>query len=572
MRKETDELTRLLQPIKRRLNRKRLVKYTLFYLWLGLAASLVMLTLARLVPIHYYRELALAILGLALLFALATVYVRRADEGEASAYADSQGLQEQVSTAWEFRQADSPLVRLQREAALYSLREHLAEIKASITLWPYSRQKTMWLGSLALAWWLLFLLPNPLDDTIRLQLEERKAIASMEKELEKEIKEIEQNKELDKLEQEKLANLLEKMKDRLREKDTDKLRTLEEGKLELAKWQQEQEKKLAALEELKRGLAEEKALAQVVNSLDLRDQETLREAMEKLSQLVASLTKEEQEELAQLMEAIARKLEADSRELAEEELTAIAEKLKQAAELLRQGELPGSFAELKQALVRAQEQLTQGAQVNQHLSRALSLLQQGQLSLAQASPSLSGGAVGLGQAGSSGQTSGVTSGNTAAKEGSAAIGSASSTSGQGQGAATEAGEMGQRGSGQKGSSGNNAPGTGHGQGSSAGSGRGGAGAGSGVGQAPGSRELVTVPLQRWAGNSQSSDSVGGPLGEGPSETRWSDAGQVLPGMVRPYEEVFREYEQMARESLERKEIPKDYEELVKQYFSELEPF
>lgn len=567
--KRKDELTQLLQPIKRSLNQQRLVKYTIRYLSIGLAASLVILLLVRLVPIYYYREIACSILALAILAALVTVFYKRIDVRQAAAYADSQGLQEQVSTAWEFRHDDSALARLQREAALNSLRRNLHEIRSSITLWSYSKRQAMLLSCLVFAWGALFLSPNPVDEIIRLQLEEKKAISSIEKEIDKEIKETERNKQLHQVEQEKIANLLKQIKQNLKEQDrlSEKLRSLEDGKLELAKLQTAQQKKQEVLEQLKRRLAEEQALAEVAKALDSHDQQILMEAMEKLSQLVATLTKEEQEELAQLMEAIARQTEEEVSELDAEQLAAIAEQLKQAAELLRHGELPASFAELKQALVRAQEALAQGQQFNQHVSRALAALQQGQLSLAQANPSASGLATGLSQgSGNPGQTS--------MGQGTSVQGSSSATSGQGQGS-TGAGQNDQGGSGLESGygSGASAPGSGHGQGASAGSGGGnGSGAGSGVGSAQGARELVTVPIQRLDGASQPGDPVGGPLGEGPSETRWSNSGQVTAGTVRPYVEVFQEYEQIARESLERNEIPRDYEELVKQYFSELEPF
>src|SRR5690606_2713087 len=117
------------------------------------------------------------------------------------------GLQEKVSTAWEFRQQETNLAIQQREDALRSLRKNLAEIRASIVLWPSSKRQATLLGCLSLAW--LVLLIYPLDESIQIKLAEQKAVTKIEKELEEEIKETEQNEQLRAEDKEKLANLLE---------------------------------------------------------------------------------------------------------------------------------------------------------------------------------------------------------------------------------------------------------------------------------------------------------------------------------------------------------------------------
>ncbi|MCK9918122.1 hypothetical protein MXD81_54260, partial [Microbacteriaceae bacterium K1510] len=115
--------------------------------------------------------------------------------------------------------------------------------------------------------------------------------------------------------------------------------------------------------------------------------------------------------------------------------------------------------------------------------------------------------------------------------------------------------------------------SGNGSGSGTGSGAGGSGSGQGggAGLGEGSHDLISVPTKRIDGKGGPTETVGGPLGEGSSETRESGSTQVTPGVVRPYKEVYQEYERFSRESLERGNIPNDYKEIVKDYFQSIEP-
>ncbi|TGU75401.1 hypothetical protein EN829_064665, partial [Mesorhizobium sp. M00.F.Ca.ET.186.01.1.1] len=124
----------------------------------------------------------------------------------------------------------------------------------------------------------------------------------------------------------------------------------------------------------------------------------------------------------------------------------------------------------------------------------------------------------------------------------------------------------------------NGSGKGAGNGAGNGSGNGaGAGAGGGNGQGPGAglgagkHELVTIPTSRIGGENGPSETVGGPLGAGPSQSQQSSQTQVTSGGTLPYEEVYGQYEQFARESMEKGTIPGDYQDIVKDYFSKIEP-
>ena len=96
------------------------------------------------------------------------------------------------------------------------------------------------------------------------------------------------------------------------------------------------------------------------------------------------------------------------------------------------------------------------------------------------------------------------------------------------------------------------------------------GTGSGAGLGSGSRGLVSVPSERLTGGG-SEETVGGPLGEGGETEQARGSSLGSPGVSRPYMEVFGQYEQAARKALERSDLPQPYQQLVKDYFTDIEP-
>jgi hypothetical protein len=63
----------------------------------------------------------------------------------------------------------------------------------------------------------------------------------------------------------------------------------------------------------------------------------------------------------------------------------------------------------------------------------------------------------------------------------------------------------------------------------------------------------------------------GMIGEGAPGQLSEGTGPVLKGSIRPYSEVFQSYEQAYRQSTERLELPADLGDLVKNYFSNIDP-
>lgn len=122
---------------------------------------------------------------------------------------------------------------------------------------------------------------------------------------------------------------------------------------------------------------------------------------------------------------------------------------------------------------------------------------------------------------------------------------------------------------QPGNSTSNSPGQG-GNGNGAGTGNGSStGAGNGAGKGQGSREMLSFPEKIEGQNHIERDT--GKLGEGEQGERFESNGPVQKGTLRPYEEVYQDYYSSYRKSSDRSTIPKDLENIVQSYFSEIDP-
>ena len=137
----------------------------------------------------------------------------------------------------------------------------------------------------------------------------------------------------------------------------------------------------------------------------------------------------------------------------------------------------------------------------------------------------------------------------------------------GQGQNNNANQQGQNPNSGNGTDTGNGNGTGSGNRSSSSNGTGTVGLGAGIGQ--GSRELLTIP-QRLNGKTNM-EIDNGMLGEGQANAQSDGNGPVLKGSIRPYTEVYRQYEQAYRQSTDRYKYPADLEEIVKSYFTNIDP-
>ncbi|MEB3103522.1 hypothetical protein [Ferviditalea candida] len=591
---QRDEFKELLQPVKRRLLLRQLISgIGRWSLW-AMGAGILLLLAARFFPIPHYWSLAVGLLASAIGGWMIYSLLRPPAWEAAAREADRLGLSERAVTAWENRENAAPIAVMQREDTLRRLRLQLPGILQRLPVWTFARRPFMLHASAAGIWLLLLVLPNSMDAVLRERALAAQAVESAGQKLAEAVEEAGKNDKLTAEQKRQLRGILNGLKQELAENKplAEQLNALEKAEMELLALRQKELQKREALRQLQQKLGENKVFEDAAKELAKQDRETLLEAMREIEKLMAGLSVQQQEELARLLEELAQT--AAGAEGGDAGLQQIAENLHQAAENLRSVNLPQSFQEMKDALLQVMQQNAQMQDMAFQTARALNALQQSQMSLGQAFVGNSGqsGTAGQGVSGASGAASsgqGSPGGESASGQGSGSGGGQGQ--GAGQGAGSGSSSKGQGGEGQGSGQGQGAgggqgqgsglgsgQGQGAGQGAGSGSGTGGTGTGgtdtggtgSGAGLGGGSHELVNVPSERIAGDGPT-DTAGGPLGEGASETRQSSQTQVSSGTARPYEEVFQQYRQFARDSMERQLIPAEYQEVVKEYFTNIEP-
>ncbi|MCL6456767.1 MAG: hypothetical protein K6T85_02055 [Gorillibacterium sp.] len=80
--------------------------------------------------------------------------------------------------------------------------------------------------------------------------------------------------------------------------------------------------------------------------------------------------------------------------------------------------------------------------------------------------------------------------------------------------------------------------------------------------------MTTPRSLAGAGNVQKD---GGPASSSGGETQKGGSAPAIDGATRPYEEVYRDYETAAKSSLERNPLPQNLQNLVRDYFTEINP-
>src|SRR5690606_21291187 len=117
--------------------------------------------------------------------------------------------------------------------------------------------------------------------------------------------------------------------------------------------------------------------------------------------------------------------------------------------------------------------------------------------------------------------------------------------------------------------GNNGSGSQNGNGNSNDDGQSNGANGNGAGLGSGNRIFLTIP-ERIDGKVNLENDFG-KIGEGKEGEYFESDGPVEKGKLRSYDEVFEAYERAYRNSLNRVNLPKDLENIIKNYFSNLKP-
>lgn len=508
------QFEKLLRPIQKQLLVQLIIKEVQLLLVFAGALALILLGLARFIVIpfvHYY--FFSIILALFIVF-INRIWRKRSKKYEAALIYNRFVPDDRVLTAYSFLKTEGIMASLQLSDAVKHMKNTSEKVYKRKKQYFYPRWLLLSLAITAAAIF-LFVFPNENINLAKQKEKEIKLVAEAKKELKEEIK-----KEKDP----EVKKALQEAADKIAEK-----KSAEEALKELAK--QKKELELKALKEKEKQLALENWKNELKNN-GLSDLEKIlnEKSLEAIEKEISKLN-EKWDELTEEQKMAFNQLTDNDRQLTEEELAKLMEQIESA---LNSDEFLAQLAAAQQAL-----QKTGLAMQNQMASNGIP---PGQLAFAPpAQPSNQANSPGSQPSGQNGN------GQQPGQNPQGSSGGNSSGSGTGSGSGSGSG-----------------PGSG-GSGSGSGSGSGGLGAGKGQG----SRELLTVPDQLNGQTNIETDNGG--LGEGSPAEQTEGSGPVLKGSIKPYDEVFETYEKAYRQSTDRYKLPADLEEIVKNYFTNIDP-
>ncbi len=555
-------LKRALAPVRRRYMVLHMLQYLSAGVLSALAVLLILSGLSFLFPFEnlWYACLIAGLSTTALMLIIG--WIKRPSAYEVAGMADKLGLQEKVTTACELDGREDAIARLQRQDTIDSL-ARLDKKRISLRI---PKTHIYALIALMLAFVALNLIPNPMDRLIQ----QRQVLrAEMEKQLEELKKTQEQPASQEAMtdeQRQELAKLVEELAEQLK-----KTRDYKEALKEISRT----EEKLAALaDKIREGsigqlsgqlgsLQETGALAKALKDRNLHDLEA---ELDKLKQQLehgenreelAEKLKEALEKAAESMEEgkIRDNLVAASGSLGSGQAGAAADQL---GEAVKQAMNAGStLGDAKYALQQMRSSITRAA---------------GEAQYAQNPGNRSGQNINAGSQNNGSQNKANSNSNNPGQGNKPGQSGGSSGSGQGQGRGQRQGQGAGHGQGNSGQSGsgvgtgttNNSPGQG---------GSGTTGRQNGNNQM-GDENALTVYERIYAperlGNGGEITHVPGQLtGEG-DITRQDDGRDIgnLSGFI-PYKDVYQEYRDEAMNSMDRRILPPNIQEMVRLYFDAL---
>ncbi|WNS77142.1 hypothetical protein RRV45_09200 [Bacillus sp. DTU_2020_1000418_1_SI_GHA_SEK_038] len=511
----------LLRPIQKQLLVQLIIKEVQLLLVFAGALSLLLLVLARFIVIPFVNYYFLSfILALFIIFII-RIWRKRPKLHEAVIIYNHFVPDDRVLTAYSFLKTEGIMAAIQLSDAVKQMKSTSEKVYKRKKQYFYPNWLFLSLVFTAAAIF-LFVSPNENINLAKQKEKEIKLVTEAEKKLREEIKK-EKDPEVKKTLQEAVDKMGEK-------------KSAEEALKELAK--QKKELELKALKEKEKQMTIENwknelknnGLSDLEKVLNEKNLEAIEKELAKLNEKWNGLTDEQKKAFNQLAE--------NDSQLNEEELAKLMEQIES---VLNSEEFLAQLAAAQQALQKAGL-----AMQNQMASNGIP---PGQFAFSPPGQSSNGANPSGGQP--SGQSS---NGQQSGQNPQGSSGGNSSGNGAGNGSGAGSG---------------NGSGSGSGSGSGAGSGNGSGAGGLGAGKGQGSRELLTIPGQLEGQTNVERDTGG--LGEGSPAQQTEGSGPVLKGSIKPYDEVFETYEKAYRQSTDRYKLPADLEEIVKNYFTNIDP-
>ncbi|NOU76085.1 hypothetical protein GC098_32850 [Paenibacillus sp. LMG 31458] len=563
-------LDMLLKPVRMRLLKAKGLDYFIRSLTMGIELACMWMVCGRLFLISGYRYGALlslvAIVGIGLIWLL----FRRPTDVDAARLLDQHGLEDRILTALIHQDQTSLVASLQRQDALEKGNLFVEEKLSEVVSMRVPRNR--WLPGICALFVLvlLFLLPNPKDVILRDAVKDKAWVEVQKKQVDELVKQLAAKPSpLPVIKQ--MTEDLKELERRLSQTPTS-AKALDELEKSLKKMETsigDMEKQKQRSEQWAESMQRTEALRELGKALEQKSSESIQREAAKLGEQVQKMTSQQKQQLTSELERLAASAAAASPE-AEQQLR---EQLQQAASALRSGEDAGAaLAKLQAGLAAASAAQQTLAQQQAQAADAAASLAAGALPQAR---ELAASGAQPGQAWApGGRAEQLAAAGAAAPRASAspAAGSAGASAAPGASAGgapasggngNSSGSPGGAGAGGTGTGGANAGGAG------SGSGAGGTQGGTQGGTGAGSRGLVATPRERSGTGGTYVD--GGPTRGSGGEVSQGGSAPALDGASRPYEDVYADYAAEASSALNRSELPQHMQNLVRDYFLEIQP-
>ncbi|NLN05208.1 MAG: hypothetical protein GX166_10400 [Clostridiaceae bacterium] len=497
-----------LKPYLKRLKKESFLKALIIGLIAGAVVGIMILALSHVLPIKIFLWHALVGFFAATAAGILAAYnLLKPNIYKVAARVDGLGLNEKVQTMLELQDEEDTFARVQREDAINTL----SSLPPKLLKLSFPKRLVAVCLALMVAFTLIGFLPN----------EHRQELLEKEKQLQEELEKVEDL--IEKLEEEienanltpelkeKALEIVEELKEKLKgEKSVGKnLSAINEAKEkldELLKEAKEQE-----LEDISDSLKENENTKDLGEAIEQGDPEKVKEELENILEDIKDTEESElPDKLQELAESFEKAAEKASDEL-KEKMKELAEKLKEAAEKgeIDMSELEDMFDELGEKL---EETMTgEGTEID-NIEQILEDLKKVQSE----------------------------SGNPGPGEG---------EGGEGQ---------------------NEGNGKGQGEGEGEGGEGNGNGTGAGKGEGKETKEDVSIYDPSLIGGDGEDEYVPGKKDENGNVQKIELGEAELKEGTVPYDEVFQDYLNKARQAIERESVPDDIRSLIEKYFSSLE--
>ncbi|BCZ48500.1 hypothetical protein psyc5s11_45670 [Clostridium gelidum] len=500
----------------RRIKLNFLISKILMGLQASLVLTLIILTIALVVPFESCYKLSGVIIVISLIVSIIFGIIKAPKKKEIALIADSKGLNERVITALEFLGDNSEIAIAQKEDTVRSI--ELYNFKRNLPI-SVEKKEIYKIIILIILCFITTVIPTGAKKDAENLRDFNKMKSETLKKIDKEEKKIEKEDELTKEEKEELKKILQDAKKELKEtkkkEDTNKLMDRLDKKFDSLKEKTDSEKKKQLVDDIKKNLVEK------------QKSEEAREALKDLNEINKSLNKSKLgKELLETLktgdkEALENKLKALNNSLpnlSDKEKSELSNALKEAAANLRD-------EQLKELLEQASDNALDGQIDPSELAGALAALK-------------------------SASNSGANNGN---KPGDGKSPGSGNGSGSGSG-------------------------SGNGSGSGSGSGAGSGGSGNGVGWNTGSKngkENTSMPSsgeQVFIPGRETGDDAnlkGNKNNGGTSQSIETQNGLNFNGEKKDYNSIVGDYSKEEIDSMNNSSLPENLQGVVKEYFNNI---